>query len=103
MKRRHDDSVKPGRGIDDDLGSDYTKRYVTPMDDPSIYPDQRRKETSHPGAYTSNDSGLTRTDDFEHGSASRQIWQDVEDNQRPGGEYDSTGAIKSGVNRSQKQ
>ena len=54
------------------------------------------------GRYTrDDDAGLKRTDDFEHHSASRQIWQDVEDNQRPGGEYDSTGPIRSGVNRSQ--
>jgi hypothetical protein len=56
------------------------------------------------GAYTSDaDAGLVRGDDFEGSASSRQIWSDVEANQRPGGEFDSTGAIRSGVSRSQKR
>jgi hypothetical protein len=107
--RKRNDSVKPGCGVDDDLGADYTKKYKTPMDNPSVYPGQRSNESSYAGAYTSNDSGLTRTDNFEGpdssnfgGSGSRDIMSDVESNQNPNGEFDSCGPIRAGVNRSQK-
>jgi hypothetical protein len=107
--RKRNDSVKPGCGVDDDLGADFTKKYKTAMDDPSVYPGQRSEESSYAGEYTSNDSGLTRTDNFEGksgsrfgGSVSRDILDDVETNQNPGGEFDTTGPITAGVNRSQK-
>jgi hypothetical protein len=112
--RKHDDRVKPGCGIDDDLGSDYTRKFNVP-DMQDAYPGNRevpeerdikgRKVRHSPGyaAYTSDDdAGLVhRTDDFETGSASRQIWEDVEANQNPGDEFDTTGPIRSGVNGSQ--
>jgi hypothetical protein len=106
--RKHDDSVKAGCGVDGTEGENYTKAYNVP-DMQFAYPGQRSKESSKPGAYTDNDSGLTRTDNFEGpnssyygGSVSRQIWEDVEANQNPDGEFDTTGKISAGVNRSQK-
>jgi hypothetical protein len=119
VKRFRDDSVKPGCGIDDDLGADYTKKYNVP-DMQDAYPgnievsEQRdtkgrrvRVNAGH-AAYSDDDAGLTRTDNFEGpdssyyaGSGSRQIWEDVEANQNPGDEFDTTGPIKAGVNRSQ--
>jgi hypothetical protein len=98
--RKRNDAVKRGRGIDGGLGEDYTEAGA--FNDVDFgYPGQRSKESSYAGAYTNNRSGLTRTDGFEHGSASRQIWEDVEANQNPGGEFDSTGPIKAGLNRKQ--
>jgi hypothetical protein len=100
--RKRNDSVKPGKGIDGRLGEDYTEKFNVP-DMQFAYPGQRSKESSYAGEYTSNDSGLTRTDDFQFGSASRDILDDVESNQNPGGEFDTTGPIKAAVNRSQKR
>jgi hypothetical protein len=63
-----------------------------------------RKVRNSPGyaAYTSDDdAGLVRRQDFEHSAGSRQIWRDMEANQNPDGEFDTTGGIRSGVNRSQ--
>jgi hypothetical protein len=107
--RKHFDNAKPGCGIDDDLGADYTKKYKTPMDDPGVYPGRDKRERSQAGSYTDNESGLTRTDNFEGsdssnfgGSGSRDIMDDVESNQNPNGEFDTTGPIRAGVNRSQK-
>ncbi len=100
--RKRNDRVKGGRGVDGREGESYTKDHA--FNDVDFgYAGNDKLERSRPGAYTSNAAGLTRTDGFEHGSASRQIWEDVEVNQRPGGEYDSTGPIKAGVNRSQKR
>ena len=53
------------------------------------------------GIYPDDDAGLVRRQDFEHSAGSRQIWRDMEANQNPDGEFDTTGGIRSGVNRSQ--
>lgn len=111
--RKRDDSVKRGCGVDGRLGEDYTKdhafndvnlgysgnREVDPTDD--IKGRRIRNNACH-AAYTSDDhAGLVRRQDFEHSAGSRQIYLDVEANQNPGGEFDSTGPIKAGVNRGQ--
>lgn len=100
--RKHNDSRKRGQGIDGGLGEDFTKAHA--FNDVQFgYPGGQGSERSKPGKYGTNDAGLTRTDDFEHGSASRDILDDVEANQNPNGEFDSTGGIRAGVNRSQKR
>jgi hypothetical protein len=113
MLRKRNDSVKRGQGIDGGLGENYTDAYNVP-DMQDAYPGNRhvdegrdikgRKIRNSPGyaAYTSDDdAGLVRRQDFEHSAGSRQIWRDVEANQNPDGEFDTTGGIRSGVNRSQ--
>jgi hypothetical protein len=103
MKRYRDDSVKPGCGVDETEGEDYTKKFnVGNMNNPDVYPGGQGSERSRAGNYTTNDAGLRRDDDFEGSAGSRQIWQDVEDNQNPNGEFASTGPIRAGVNRGQK-
>jgi hypothetical protein len=107
VKRRHNDTVADGMGDSGTEGQDF----VTPGPDQQFgYPGQRSKETSYAGAYTENKSGLTRTDNFEGsdgspygGSISRDIMDAVESNQNPGGEFDTTGPIRAGVNRSQSK
>jgi hypothetical protein len=62
----------------------------------------RNPETSAKGegAYTSDaDGGLVRSDDFEHGASSRQIWSDTDKNSSDDGDR----GIRAGVNRSQKR
>jgi hypothetical protein len=100
--RKRNDSVKSGKGIDGDLGEDFVK----PGPDMQFgYPGQRSKESSYAGAYTENKSGLTRTEDFQFGAESRDIFDDVTANQRPRGDdnwgFDAPGPIKAGVNRKQ--
>jgi hypothetical protein len=105
VKRSRDDSIKSGKGVDSSLGEDF----VRPGPDQQFgYPGSRSKESSYAGKYTSNNSGLTRTDNFEGsdgsrygGSVSRDIMDAVESNQNPGGEFDTTGPIRAGVNRGQ--
>jgi hypothetical protein len=113
MIRKHNDSVKAGCGVDGREGETWTKDHA--FNDMNLgYPGNRevdstddikgRKVRNSPGyaAYTSDDdAGLRRADDFEHSAGSRQIWLDVEANQNPDGEFDTTGGIRSGVNRSQ--
>jgi hypothetical protein len=102
--RKRNDSVKRGCGVDGTEGENYTKAYNIVGDYDGMqfaYPGQRSKESSYAGAYTSNDSGLTRTAGSEHGSVSRDILDSVEANQNPNDEFDTTGPIKAGVNRSQ--
>lgn len=112
--RKHNDSVKSGKGIDGDLGEDFVKPgpdmnfgYPGNINVPEDRDIKGRKVRNSPGyaAYTSDDDApLTRTaGNDERGFASRQIWEDVEANQNPGGEFDSTGPITAGVNRSQKR
>jgi hypothetical protein len=101
MLRKRNDSVKDGCGDSGTDGQNYTKDHA--FNDVNFgYPGADKRERSRPGKYTTNDADLTRTDGFEHGSGSRSIYQDVEQNQRPNGEFDSTGPIKAGVNRGQK-
>ena len=116
MIRKRRDSEGPRRGamgIDGEAAMDYTDRYNVP-DMQFAYPGNRhvdedrdikgRKVRNSPGyaAYTSDDDArLVRRGDFEGTAGERQIYSDVEENARPGGEYDSTGAIRSGINRSQ--
>jgi hypothetical protein len=104
MKRKRDDSVKPGKGINGTLGENYSRAYAV---DPWSYPGEKSKESVYEPAYSPASDGAsaqrTSADDFQFTAATRQIWQDVEENQNPGGEFDTTGPIKAGVNRKQDE
>jgi hypothetical protein len=68
-------------GIDGESAMGFTKQFnVGDMNDPDVYPGADKRERSQAGSYTDNNSGLTRTEGFERGASSRQIWSDVEQN-----------------------
>ena len=118
MIRKRSDNVKPGCGIDDDLGSDFTKKFNSYRGNyyQPDYPGGTKggsesgshepaNERSQPGEYTSNDSGLRNVLDFQFSAESRDIFDDVTANQRPRGDdnwgFDAPGPISHGVNRKQ--
>jgi hypothetical protein len=108
--RKRDDSVKSGKGIDDDLGSDFTKSYAK---DPWGYGGASTKggsegnghepsdERSYAGAYTENESGLVQGEDFQYSAGVRSIWDDTTANQDPDVST-ANNAIRAGVSRSQR-
>lgn len=99
MKRRRDDSVKPGKGIDDGLGENFSRQHrVSPWDRPTT---ERDPDSVGPIDDESQMPARDANRDIQFMWGTRQIWQDVEANQRPNGEFDSTGPIKAGVNRKQ--
>jgi hypothetical protein len=101
MKRKHFDNVKPGKGIDGSEGESWTKDHNVPNRRGDSYPGGDDGERSQPGAYTSNRSGLTQGTDFQFSAASRDIFDDVTENQDQNVSSDPHNKITAGVNRSQ--
>jgi hypothetical protein len=102
MKRVRDDSVKPGRGIDADLGENYTKQHRSDPWTPPKIGDGQVNSRGH-GKYTDDESGLRNkapgagtggTGESLQGGT-RDILDDVEGNANAG--TDKTGAIRYGI------
>jgi hypothetical protein len=96
MKRRRDDSVKPGAGIDNDLGRSYTRRNRSSTwsygeEDQSKYDD----DTNVPLA--------DEVCDIQFMWATRDIFDDVNANSDIRGDSvnANSGPIKYGINRKQ--
>jgi hypothetical protein len=116
MLRKRNDSVKPGKGIDGDLGEDFVKPgpdmnfgYPGNINVPETNDFKGRKVRNSPGyaAYTSDDdAGLRRAAaSDERGWATRDIFDDVIANSDIRGDSvnANTGPIKYGVNRKQEK
>ncbi len=94
--RRCNDSVKPGCGIDGSKGENFTHGAVGSWNQQSAH----KERPNYPGAYSTNDSGLRNKKDFGDTAATRDIWNDVQENDGPNGGYSA--AIRAGVNKSQE-
>jgi hypothetical protein len=77
--KKHDDSIKPGVGIDKDLGSDYTKKFRT---DPwNSNPKGNFKSPRGAGAYQDENADFLTNKpsaDSVGGEVSRDVWNEVE-------------------------
>jgi hypothetical protein len=98
MKRRRDDSIKGGKGIDNGLGERFGKTDVV-----SPWADHHGGNAVGEIDPASQMPAADENRDIQFMWASRDIMTDVEANQNPNGEFDSTGPIKAGVNRRQDQ
>jgi hypothetical protein len=105
MKRKRNDSVKPGKGIDGTEGEDFSGKYAK---DPWGYGGASQgSEKSYGGEYSPNSDGdaaqRTSSKDFQFWAQERDIFDDVNANSDVRGDSvnANSGPIKYGINKKQ--
>jgi hypothetical protein len=109
MKRKYNDSVKPGAGIDGTQGEKFTKQGITShlgqdhttcdSDERNYSPNAKKAKGDQWVEVGVTDAGLRTVDDFGYTASSRDIFSDVQANDGP--RDGASAAIRAGVNRKQ--